>query len=386
MQADTPIEFERWQVISAACLISAAGAIFYNILPVFAGSMQDTFQLSHARTGFIPSVFYTGLGLISASAYFWIRRVNWKKLAIASIPVTLLSLLLLAQVNSYGGLLSAILLAGMCFGVMYSLGSAIIGDTSHPARYFGMKIGTEILTGVILIFSIPVLVLPRWGFPGAVYTVAGCVLALGLSFVWIPEQGRERQVSAPDRTAIVTLPLVSVWCSLAAIVLYFSGMTAMWTFMERIAANAGIDASIIGTILAMSLVAGFFGAVSAVLVGDRFGRLKPVGAGLFLCFVSVLMLLPELNVAMYAVAACAFNSAFPFTIPFLLALTADYDFNGRYIVLTVPAISLGIVCGPAIGGLLVGAAGYGGCIAFSCTVFILAMALVVIAVRKASLT
>ena len=383
MQVGTRVDFDRWQVISAACLISASGAIFYNILPIFVGSMQDTFQLSHARTGFVPSVFYTGFGLISASAYFWIRRVNWKKLAFASIPLTLLSLLMLVQVNSYGGLLAAILLAGICFGIMYSLGSTIIGDTAEPARYFGMKIGTEVLIGVILIFSIPALVLSRWGFPGTVYTIAGCVLALGVFFVWIPEQGRKRQVSAKDCPVIVTLPIVSVWCSLAAMVLFFSGMTAIWTFMERIAVNAGISASTIGTILAISLVAGFFGAFSAVLVSDRFGRLKPIGAGLFLCIASVLMLLPKLNVAMYAVAACIFNSAFPFTIPFLLALAADYDFNGRFIVLTVPAISLGIVSGPAIGGLLADGVGYGGCIAYSCIVFVLTMALVVIAVRKA---
>ena len=195
MPTVTRSEFDRWQIISAACLISATGAIFYNILPIFVGAMQDTFQLDHARTGFIPSVFYTGFGLISASAYFWIRRVNWKKLALACIPATLLSLLLLVQINSYGGLLAAILLAGIGFGIMYSLGSTIIGDTAKPARYFGMKIGAEVFIGVILLFSIPSLVMPRWGFTGTVYALAGCVLALGLSFAWIPEQGLKKQIS-----------------------------------------------------------------------------------------------------------------------------------------------------------------------------------------------
>ena len=384
MPTVTRSEFDRWQIISAACLISATGAIFYNILPIFVGAMQDTFQLDHARTGFIPSVFYTGFGLISASAYFWIRRVNWRKLALACIPATLLSLLLLVHINSYGGLLAAILLAGIGFGIMYSLGSTIIGDTAKPARYFGMKIGAEVFIGVILLFSIPSLVMPRWGFPGTVYALAGCILALGLSFVWIPEQGLKKQVSTAYHTGAITFSVAPVWYALAALLLFFSGMTAIWTFMERIAANAGINASIIGTILAVSLLAGLVGAFSAALISGRFGRLKPIGAGLFLCITSVLMLLPKLTVATYTIAVCIFNSAFPFTIPFLLVLVADYDFNGRYIVLTVPAISLGIVSGPAIAGLLAGSVGFIGCVVYSCIVFMLTMALVIIALRKAS--
>ena len=377
-------DIDSWQVVTAACVISAVGATVYNILPIFVGSIQDTFQLTHVQAGFIPSAFFAGFGIIAATAYFWIRKVNWKILAFISVPASVMFLLILALISSYISLLIAIMVVGCCFGVMYSLGSTILGDSHNPARYFSFKIGTEILIGAVLLFSLPALVLSRWGFPGLVYTLAGVVILLGFTFVWIPDKGLKAEMLSARVENGEAKPLLPVWCCLSGLLVFFGGMSAVWTFMERMAVDADIAAQIIGPILAVSLVGGLVGAVTAGIIGGRLGRITPPLVGLVLCLIGDIMLATNLTVTTYGIAACIFNVAFAFTLPFLLTLTVDFDFNGRHIVLTVPAISLGIIVGPAFAGQLVYDQNYLGCVVYTGISLILTGVLILSASSKGS--
>jgi predicted MFS family arabinose efflux permease len=53
-----------------------------------------------------------------------------------------------------------------------------------------------------------------------------------------------------------------------------------------------------------------------------------------------------------------FTFSFGLGIPYAITAVADLDIDGRYVVLTVPAIGIGVMLAPAIGGFLTGAKGY----------------------------
>ena len=357
--------FDRWQIVTAACVISAVGASFYNILPIFVGSLQDAMQLTNSQIGFIPSAFFLGFGLIAATAYFWIRKVNWRYLGIVTIFASALALLLLAMSNSYATLVIAIILVGVCFGILYSLGSTILGDSGNPARYFAFKIGTETLIGVVLLFTLPALVVQRWGFTGMVYSLIVIVCVLGASALWVPEKGLKGDHSANNDTDYRPDSLIPVWSSLIALILFFGGMSSVWTFMERMAVVAGIVPATIGNILAVSLIVGIVGAIAAAFLGKRYGITLPLILGLSLCVIADLSFAIEITELSYLLSTSIFGMAFSFSIPFMLTLTSDLDHNGQFIVLSVPAISLGIILFPAISGLLVSEDSYLGVILFA---------------------
>jgi predicted MFS family arabinose efflux permease len=60
----------------------------------------------------------------------------------------------------------------------------------------------------------------------------------------------------------------------------------------------------------------------------------------------------------YGLAACLFTFSFGLGIPYSITAVADLDIDGRYVVLTVPAIGIGVMLAPAFGGYLTGAKGY----------------------------
>ena len=58
------------------------------------------------------------------------------------------------------------------------------------------------------------------------------------------------------------------------------------------------------------------------------------------------------TVTNYAIGACLLTMAIGLGITYVITIVADLDMDGRYVVLTVPAIGIGVMAAPAIGGLL----------------------------------
>ena len=54
----------------------------------------------------------------------------------------------------------------------------------------------------------------------------------------------------------------------------------------------------------------------------------------------------------YSIGCCLFALAFGVCMPFAIAEVAELDVDGRYVILSVPAIGTGAMLGPAIAGLL----------------------------------
>ena len=51
---------DRFAAIFSGVIISALGAMFYNLLPLFLGTAQDFRELSDQAVGILSSSFYVG--------------------------------------------------------------------------------------------------------------------------------------------------------------------------------------------------------------------------------------------------------------------------------------------------------------------------------------
>lgn len=67
---------DKVSVILAGIAISALGAMFYNVLPLFLGTAQDFRGLSDVAAGVLSSAFFAGFTLTSLTAFFWIRKLS----------------------------------------------------------------------------------------------------------------------------------------------------------------------------------------------------------------------------------------------------------------------------------------------------------------------
>jgi len=349
---------DRKQVILSAVVLSTLGALFYNLLPVFIGVSQDYRELDNKSVGLISSVYFAGFTLTTGTAFFWIRRINWKTVTWTAVLIGSLALLLAGYSHNRSTLMLCMFVAGGAFSTVYGIGATALGDTSNPARWYGLKISAEALLGAILLFVLPATLIASYGFMGLMAGMVLTVLLLAPALCWLPSKGH-----TPYKKDGVPWPMpaklkLAVWMGLFAVMSFIFSATLIWAFVERLANTAGFEQVLVGKILSLTLVFAVSGSLLAVVLGDRFGSGKPFAAAILLFLVALAWLSQTVTVTHYAIGACLLTLAIGIGICYVISIVADLDMDGRYVVLTVPAIGAGVMSAPAIGGFLTLSQGY----------------------------
>ena len=346
-------------VIVAALVASAVGALFYNVLPLFLGSAQDYRGLDNRAIGFLSAAFFVGYNVMTIGAFFWIRRLRWGVVVAASMPVAALSLYASTHMESYVLLLLLTAVAGGAFAAIYAIGTTILGDTTNPARWYGIKIAAEALTGAILLLVLPTTAIARWGFEGAAIGIIVAMVFLSPFLFWMPAKGSKAAhedvlpIDVPEPAGRGnSLQSPCIWAAIVATLIFFSAASALWAFLERIGIHAGHDPAALGVLLSVTLVAALIGSITAAIIGEKFGVTKPFIAGTAGYLLALMLLNQAGDFGLYALGACGATFAIGFLLPLAITEVAKLDVDGRYVVLSVPAIGLGAMIGPAVGGVL----------------------------------
>ncbi|MEH6577908.1 MAG: MFS transporter [Amphritea sp.] len=345
------INLNAKSAILAGCLISAFGATLFNILPLFLGSVQDSLGFDDQQLGLITSAYFTGFTLSTISAYFWVRKFDWRKVSVMLALATLLVCGLLIVASSYTAYLALLVLLGASTSAIYAIGTTYLGDTDNPARSYGFKIGTEAGLGALLLFLLPPFVVAQWGLQGLLYSMLGVFAVLALSIVWLPAKGIKDSEAVSHIEGQSGVPLLPIVLSLIAFFIFFAGISALWAFIERIGNDYGFAGEDVGLALSASLVVAMGGSFLAAALGDRFGFFKPVLAALVVTVVAMLAL-NRTEFIYYFAGASLFALAYGFALPMQVTIVSCFDTKGEYVVLTAVAIALGGIVGPAVAGFL----------------------------------
>ena len=346
--------YDSFSRIIPALAISGIGALFYNILPVYVGAAQDSLALSSSSVGLLTAAFFAGYNLVTASAFFWIRTWNWQSATLFWFPTALIAISATLLSPSYPLLLASTCVAGGGFAALYGIGTTILADTSNPARWYGIKIAVETVPGAILLFLLPGTLIAQFGLKGVVYGIVGASILLATGLFTLPRSGKieafDETAEEPQRSPGASP--YAVWLALMATLLFFSAASGMWAFIERLGVSLLFDPETIGLLLAVTLVFATAGSLTTAWLGARFGNVKPfLGcAGSFL--LALIGLSQATDFPLYAAATSVLTFAIGMGLPFAIAEVAALDRDGRYIVLSVPAIGLGAMIGPASAGVL----------------------------------
>jgi len=364
---DAPMQknsMDAGTIIAAAIIASAIGALFYNVLPIYMGTAQDYRGLDNRAIGFLSSAFFLGYNVVTISAFFWIRRISWSLVVAISAPIAALSLAAGTIVSAYALLLVSVAVSGGAFAAIYGIGTTILGDTSNPARWFGVKIAAEAMLGAVLLLVLPATTIARWGFSGTVIGVIIAMVFLAPFLFWIPASGEKGHLDDDQAGSVSERQSPYIWGALLATLVFFAGASAIWAFIERIGASSGYAPEALGVLLSITLVFALLGSLLAAAMGGRFGNIKPFVSGAVLSLIALTLLSVSGSFIMYAAGACLQTFVIGLLLPFAVTEVADLDVDGRYVVLSVPAIGIGAMAGPGIAGILSQSGDFGSLLAF----------------------
>jgi len=345
-------------VIVAGVAASAVGILFYNVMPLFLGTAQDFRGLSTRQIGLIGTVFFTGFTLTTAVGFFWIRRFDWRLTSVGAASIAAAGLSAGAVNDSYPVLLAGVFVAGGALSMIYAIGTTVLGDTSNPARWYGVKISAEALTGMVLLAFLPALVISRWGFAGFIWALVATIFVLLPLFLLLPKGGPVTEDSGEQTEQSRTTNRLAVGLALLGCLLFICGQSVMWSFMERLGNSGGYDPVAVGRLLAITLVFALTGSLVAVGIGDRFGSLIPLIVAHTCFFIAVATLSRADQFSAYAAGACLVMFSVSLGVTFAVTTAAELDHDGRYVVLTVPAFGVGLAVAPGVAGWLASGGGF----------------------------
>jgi MFS family permease len=310
---------DRTSVYLAVGLLSGVGALISSTLPMVIGAMAEAFSFSESQLGDIIAVFNLTFTLIAIASLFFVRRINWRFAAFLGSTITVATLLAATFTHSYQTIMILFAAMGIGTGGLYALGMAVMGDSENPDRAFGLKLGTEALPATLALFVLPVLVIPEYGFTGMAYAMAAMCLLIGFFSGVLPSRGVKNDATISALTAEAaekintrsqqtTAPLTLSVLALAAGIIFFSGIIAIWAFLEIMGTGKGLPVDKVGVILAVGLVFSAFGGFLAAWLGDRAGRNLPLIAMMIVNIISLVLIWQSTSLVPFAVGAILFTS------------------------------------------------------------------------------
>jgi len=357
---------DRPAVIAASAYLASVNALVINVQPLIMGALADGRGLSASDLGQISAIFIVFNTLCFLAAPLWIRRVNWRSVALLSAMGAALVILAGAMAVSFPVLLLVFALLGLVKGFMGAIAFASLGDARNPDRAYGISVVVQSVLAALVATPLSAVVLPRWGVAGLFIVLASVFATACIACRWLPTTGAESASPAPRhdleaRRAGAALPTI---VALAALGLFTGGIIGFWLFLERIGAARGVSGSLVGVAVSLCALSTVLSAVLVAALGGRISSMMFVWAGSAMVLAGFAVLAAPGDIAFMA-SALLFALGWGLAQPAYWAVVRKVDGAGRLFV-AAPAVSglAGALVGLTAGGVIAWG-GYSGLIRVS---------------------
>lgn len=315
------IDINSRPTIAAAMLMAVIGPEVFIVQPGFVQGLVELLGFTDSEAGYVASSEMWGLAVTAVAMTFLSSRINWRVTFAVSLALVITGNLLSTLVHDPVSFAIVRLVTGLGSGGVVTLSFAVIGLTASPDRNFGWLIMWVLTYGAIALFVMPT-AYAVVGFSGILVFFAGFA-AVGLLFIrFLPNSGEEHvQVEA----GAIDLGTSHRAMALAAMICYFLAQGAVWAYLFRNGIAGGSSEQQVANGLTISQFFGIGGALTAVMVGARYGRIAPLTLGILAGLVPLMALYGVSSALVFAAAVCVYNYAWQGTHPYLLAAMASFD-------------------------------------------------------------
>ena len=339
------------------------------VLPGLVGILKQGHGFDDAQLGYLSSADLAGMTLGSAIGAQVVSRTGIRGGARWGLVIAALANLASAPVGGFWSLLLLRSLAGIGAGLVVAICYVVLGQSRQVDRNFSLYLICQLLLSAVAFQWMPAV--------SAVVGVAGIFTALGVLFavsLWpnrILPAGKLQAAGVP----LANTPLgFAAWMGLAGTLIYFVAQGSVWAYFELIGERGGVTAQQASSGLAVATLVGLLGPGAAALSGARFGRLGPTVLGIGVQLYSLYLLAAtSLTPLRFTFAACVFNVAWNFTIPFQYATIATVDRSGRAIGWAAPISFAGFSLGPVAAATLVNQTNFAGVLWLSAVLFVVSL-------------
>ncbi|TJY70802.1 MFS transporter [Arthrobacter sp. CAU 1506] len=351
--------------------IAVYSAVLYMVLliaPVIAGKLIAQYSLTPTELGMLFSLELGAFSLATVPAYLWLNRLNLRTVTYVCTAVAIAGNLVSGFLDSFALLVLVRVVTSLAAGSITVIILTLSGKTANPSRGFGVFVVFQLLMGAVILFAFPALYADA--DVSAIYWTMAALTACCLPVVRMIDGDllrRPREASnvlatadvpAAEQSPAPAASRVKFVIGLAAVLLFYIGLSGVWSFMAQISGGAGIDLATSSLVLAIATIPGIAAPLVATFLGDSPKRKWFLLIGYLALGGSVALLFGAPGLIRFALAALVFKFAWTFILPYLLASLSDI--GGSHVMnSTNLMIGTGFAIGPVVSGMLIESAGGG---------------------------
>ena len=330
----------------AAIAIALAAATLPAVLPLMVGVLARQFGIGVAQAGYVIAINMCGILAGSLSCVMLSRRFRWASLIVVGLGLMVLGNALTMLTSSLIPLIASRLVSGWGEGLVGACCYALMGQAKLPGRSIALYTAGQSIIGASGLAALPTLMAD---FGWHVFYILVSIIAVP-ALLLTPVATRARAVVVIDRHHVAADRLSGAgFGALAAIFLFFVGVSMVWAFMEPMGIRQHLSLTRLSIALSTSSIAGLGGSFVAGTLADRLRVELGLAIGIA-TIVGSLMLLLIGGFYPYMAAICGLYFAWAYQFPFLFGCLAEIDTNGRIASMTPVATGGALTAGPAIGG------------------------------------
>ena len=325
-------------------------------MPVIIGAAADTFELDSRQLGLLGSSLLAGWLIATIPAFFFMHKADRRVAIIAGACLAATGFVISQFFETVNVLYLTWGIAGFGTAIVYCVSIQLIAELGQMERAFGFKVMSEVFSGAALLFLFPALVISIWHYAGASYGLAVIYLSAITMLRWIsPKSPEIKQTNTNEKKVRASAP---AWVALAGLLIFLSGITGLWTFMERVGDEVGVQPAEMGIILAVLKLVGGIAGITAAVAGAKYGIRWPHIFTFLSILVAVVFLQTAQGIYLFAAGAWLWEFGFSLGFAYQCAAIARFDISKRLLLLIPSCIGLSGVIGPALAGYLKSAGSY----------------------------
>jgi MFS family permease len=344
----------RASTVAAAVCLSVIGTAVFLILPQFIGAAVADLGFSDREVGFLSAILMAGSTLSAIAATYWVRRISWRVAGMVAAGGVIATSALSLYWHDVWRFMMLQGLCGFFGGSLYSLALTVLSDGRQADRHFGYAVAAQVAFQVAGLLAGPWL--SRAGGINAFLILFISLNALVVLLVQALPNRADRLAYHDQRERLWTQRTIF---ALTGCLLFFFNIGCYWTYVELIGAAAGLGAQAVADGLAIGVAFGIAGALLASWLGDRKGRLLPIGASAVLTVLAVSPLLAHVTLTAFIGSAIIYNFVWNLSLSYQYSTVNAVDRSGRGVAAAPAFHAGGGSAGPAVAALLIGPGNYG---------------------------
>ncbi|MBM7341514.1 MFS transporter [Pantoea coffeiphila] len=334
------------RLLSAIVAFAALAPGGLMTAPAIAAQLSVQLHLSPSYIGFLFSTELGAMSLATFPAWWWLGRCHWHRVALLSVIVFTVGNVVSAFAGTFALLLPCRFIASLAGGTLMILCITSAATTRNSGRVFSLWILGQLLLGAVGLLVLPPL-FARFGLM-TVYLLLAILMMGCFPLIRAFPAG----LAVQKQTKNITGPYMPGLLAALAVLLFYTGQSAVWAFSGTIAADAGLDRIHSGQILAVATVFGMMGACITAALSSHSHRRFLLLLGYVLLLVGIALFSHHPLSVRFALAAVLFEFSWIYVLPLILSRVAALDNNGKLMNAINLVIGGGQALGPSIAGYL----------------------------------